>query len=369
MRSIELLHRWGGGLAGLILAVLGLTGAILVHKDDWIALPHVSDKPATDPIAVGQLTAHLLQNARGGESLIYASDSFGLVQLRDGSAGAYFTQSGDVVTRWGSQWERPELWLFDLHHYLFAGEAGKVVVGLAGIAAVVFVVTGTILWWRTRRTFRLRIWPARMSGPAIRMQHRDLGLVTAPILLLLALTGSMLTFRPVASFLLSPLTAPSVMEAELASPVLSGGKLSQNVDWAGVVIEAYQAFPEAQIRILTLPNKSGDPIIVRMKQESEWLPNGRSMLWFDAANGRLLARRDALAMQAGTQAFNMLYPVHAAKVGGIVWRLISTFAGIALTLLGSLAVWSFWFKSGMRSTANVNGRTDKSHLPAKHRQS
>lgn len=368
MRSIELLHRWGGGLVGLILAVLGLTGAILVHKDDWIALPHVSDKPVTDPIAVGQLTAHLLQNAKGGESLIYASDSFGLVQLRNGGGGAYFTQFGDVVARWGNQWERPELWLFDLHHYLFAGEAGKVVVGLAGLAAVVFIVTGTILWWRTRRTFRLRIWPARMSGPAIRMQHRDLGLVTAPILLLLALTGSMLTFRPVASFLLSPLTAPSVMEAELASPVLSGGKLSQNVDWAGIVIAAYRAFPEAQIRILTLPKKSGDPIIVRMKQESEWLPNGRSMLWFNAANGRLLARRDALAVQAGTQAFNMLYPVHAAKVGGTLWRMISSFAGVALTLLGSLAVWSFWFKPSARDILHVNVRTAVPHSPSERRQ-
>lgn len=349
MRSIELLHRWGGGLVGLILAVLGLTGAILVHKDDWIALPHVNDAQMTDPVALGQLTTSLLQKPKGGESLIYASDSFGLVQLRNGSGGTYFTQSGDVVTRWGSQWERPELWLFDLHHYFFAGEAGKVVVGLAGLAAVVFVVTGTILWWRTRLTFRLKLWPSRMSGPAIRMQHRDLGLVTAPLLLLLALTGSMLIFRPLASFLLSPLTAPSTMEAELAAPKLSGGPLSQNVDWARIVIVAHRAFPDAQIRILALPKKSGDPITVRMRQEAEWLPNGRSMVWFDAGNGRLLARRDALTMQPGTQAFNMLYPLHAAKVGGIAWRLLTTFGGFAMALLGSLAVWSFWIKPRNRS--------------------
>lgn len=369
MRTIELLHRWGGGLVGLILAVLGLTGAILVHKDDWIALPHANDSRVADPAALGQLTARLLKDASGGESLIYASDSFGLVQLRDGSAGTYFTQSGDIVARWGNQWERPELWLFDLHHYLFAGETGKVVAGFAGLAAVVFVVTGTILWWRTRRTFRLRLWPARMSGPAVRMQHRDLGLVTAPLLLLLALTGSMLIFRPFASFLLSPLTAPSTLEAELAAPMLSGGPLSQNLDWAGIVAAAHRAFPEAQIRILALPKKSGDPIIVRMKQESEWLPNGRSTVWFDSANGRLLARRDALAMQPGTQAFNMLYPVHAAKVGGLTWRLLSTFAGLVMTLLGSLAVWSFWFKPGERAKMPVCTRMAVPHLPADHGQS
>ena len=34
----------------------------------------------------------------------------------------------------------------------------------------------------------------------------------------------------------------------------------------------------------------------------------------------------------------------AAKVGGILWRLAMTFAGISLAMLGILATWSFWMK-------------------------
>ena len=34
----------------------------------------------------------------------------------------------------------------------FTGDAGETVVGVAGLAAIIFAVTGTILWWRTRRT-------------------------------------------------------------------------------------------------------------------------------------------------------------------------------------------------------------------------
>ena len=344
MRVIDLLHRWAGGVLGLILAVLGLTGALLVHKEDWIALPHAGDVRIEDPVALGGLTAHLLEGASGGESLIYASDRFGLVQVRNGGSGLYATQGGNVVARWNSQWERPELWLFDLHHRLFAGDSGEVIVGIAGLAGTAFVVTGTILWRRTRRTFRFRLWPARMSGPAIRMHHRDLGIVMAPLLLLVALTGAMLIFRPVAGLVLAPISAPSVIEKELKAPKLESGPLAERHDWPGMIATAHRLYPDAQIRILSLPRNPGDPIAIRMKQPAEWLPNGRTMLWFDAASGALLAHRNALSLQPGTRAFNMVYPIHAAKVGGIAWRLVMTFTGLALTILGSLAVWSFWFK-------------------------
>ena len=59
----------------------------------------------------------------------------------------------------------------------------------------VFIVTGAILWWRTRRTFRLRLWPRRLTRPAILMHHRDLGIAVAPLLLLTAVTGTMMIFR------------------------------------------------------------------------------------------------------------------------------------------------------------------------------
>lgn len=344
MKLIDLLHRWGGGLLGLILAVLGLSGALLVHKEEWIALPHAHDARVGDPLALGQAAARLLADARGGESIIFASDRFGLLQLRSGDAGLYATQGGEVVVRWSSQWQRPELWLFDLHHHLFAGESGEMVIGIAGLAALVFVISGAILWWRTRRTFRFRLWPARMSGPAIRMQHRDLGIMVAPLLFVIALTGVMMIFRPVAALVLAPLSPPAAIEADLKPPVFAAGPLAEGIDWPSLIVRAHARFPDAQIRILALPRKPGDPVTIRMKRAAEWLPNGRTLLWFDPATGKLLGARDALAMQPGTQAFNMAYPIHAAKVGGLAYRLVLTLAGLALFILGAFSLWSFWFR-------------------------
>ncbi|MCW6533338.1 PepSY-associated TM helix domain-containing protein [Sphingomonas lycopersici] len=344
-RAIDLLHRWTGGIIGVVLAILGLTGAILVHKDTWVMLPHAGDALVRDPGAVTRATERMFAASGDIDSIIYASDSFGLNQLRlRHGAGAYADQAGAIVTRWDSQWARPELWLFDLHHHLFVGDVGEMVIGVAGLAALGFVVTGLILWWRTRRTFRLRLLPKRLSRPAIVTHHRDLGVIVAPLLILSALTGAMMVFRPVAGVVLAPFGTPAQLSKTLAAPKLESGPLNPRLDWGAVIAAAHRRFPDATIRILTLPKKPGAPIAIRMKRADEWLPNGRTTLWFDAADGHLLAARDALAMSANVRLFNAAYPLHAAKVGGLMWRLVTTAGGLALFLLGSLAVWSFWFK-------------------------
>jgi uncharacterized iron-regulated membrane protein len=345
MKWLDLAHRWTGGLLGLVLAILGLSGALLVHKESWIWLPHAGDARIADPDALAAATAKLLAAEPGTRSIIYASDRFGLLQLRGGhGAGAYADQAGNIVLRWQSQWERPELWLFDLHHHLFSGDTGETIIGIAGLAGLFFVVTGTILWWRTRRTFRFRLWPKRLSRPMIVWQHRDLGIVMAPLLLLSAVTGTMMVFKPFAALVIAPFGAPNAALAANRPAKVKSGPLAADPDWRAILNAAHARFPDAQLRILALPGKPGEPIQLRMKRAGEWLPNGRSVLSFDAADGRLLRATDALRLPQGAQVFNGAYPLHAAKVGGLAYRLVMTCSGLAMAMLGSFAVWSFWLR-------------------------
>lgn len=345
MRFVDLLHRWAGGLIGLVLAVIALSGTILLHRSAWVALPHAGDAPARDPLLLARATERMLATSGPAEGIVYASDPFGLHQLRLAhGAGAYADQAGAIVTQWPNNWHRPELWLLDLHHQLLLGKAGEWLTGAAAIVGMVFVVTGTILWWRTRRTFKLRPLPARLSRPAIVMHHRDLGIVLAPLLLFAFLTGAMMTFRPVAAWAVSPFGAPSTFASSFPTPKLHGGPLNPRLDWRTVMAKARQRFPDGDVRTLSLPGKPGAPVAIRVRRAGEWMPNGRSMLWFDAATGELLASRDAMTMPANAQVYNAAYPIHAARTGGLAWRLVMTIAGLGLALLGSLSVWSFWFK-------------------------
>lgn len=336
-------------MLGLVLALMGLSGAILVHRDALIMLPHAGDARVTDTAAVAATVERLMADpAARPERIVFASDSLGLHQLSFGKAGgAYVDQAGNAVARWASQWERPELWLFDLHHHLFAGDTGETVIGVAGLAGLFFVISGGILWWRTRKTYEFRLLPKRLSRTAILRHHRDLGIVAAPLLLLTIYTGVTMIFRPTTALVLGP-GAPAAIDRALEAPKIEDVKVAEKLEWSGILRTAKERFPDAQLRILGLPRKGSGLITVRMKQPEEWLPNGRTTLYFAADSGRLVEARDALALPAQVRGYGTFYPLHAAKVGGLPYRLLMTFVGLTLALLGSLTVWTFWFRRHKR---------------------
>lgn len=344
MRLLDSLHRWTGGIVGLLLAVLGLTGLFLVHRDSLTFAPHAGDVRVTDMESLAATTQHLMTTGPMPQSITYASDDFGLLRLAyKGGKGAYADQAGALVMQWDSQWQRPELWLFDLHHHLFMGEVGDTVIGLAALCGLFFVVTGVLLWWRTRKTFAFRLWPARMSRSSIVRHHRDLGIVVAPLLLLSLMTGAILIFRPMTAILFGP-GAPAQIDRSLAAPPPRVAELGKHLDWAAMIRTAHARFPDAQLRSLSPPRKDNGLITIRMKRPPEWLPNGRTTLWFAADTGALVDARDAAQLPGTVRGYNMLYPLHAAKVGGLAYRLVMSLSGLAMALLGTLAVWSFWFK-------------------------
>lgn len=345
MKLLDSLHRWTGGLIGLLLALLGLTGAILIHRDAWIMLPHAGDAQIQDTAVLARTTQQVMADAgRRPQSITYAGVDFGLDRLAyKGGGGAYVSQTGEPVARWDSQWQRPELWLSDLQQHLFAEDAGETVIGIAGLCGLFFVTSGVILWWRTRRTFEWRLLPARMTRPAIVRHHRDLGVVVAPLLALSLVTGAVLVFRPLSAVLFGP-GAPQEIDRALAPPKVPTRALGKHLDWAAMIMQARTRFPDAEVRSLSLPRGKGGLITLRMRGADEWLPNGRTTVWFAADTGRMVAARDAARLPGRVTGYNMLYPLHAGKVGGLPFRLVMSISGLALGLLGTLSVWTFWFR-------------------------
>ena len=337
MKTLSILHRWSGGLVGLLLALLGLTGAILVWEGEWIGVPGADD-PVIEQVdriaAISQRAA-----ADGATRITFASDEIGLhLVASENGGGEYIRQNGEIVASWSSQWERPELWIFDLHHKLFAGETGEWLTGIAGIFGLLFVITGSILWWRSRRAFEWRLWPRKLQpGPIVR-HHRDFGIIVAPLLLVSFLTGLGMLFPSAARIALSPFGTipasarpPAVAVAEHPAPV--GAMLRQ----------AKSRFPNAELRRLTIPAKPDGAYSVRMRQPFEWTPNGRTALYFDRS-GKVVRVDNPAGSSAATSINEKFYPVHTGKAGGLIWKLAITLSGLSLGLLGLLAVWSFWIR-------------------------
>lgn len=335
MRFLTLFHRWVGGLVGLLLAVIGLSGTILLFEERWITLPHAGDPLDFSVSATADMLETLTSPGMPEFSRVtLASEDFGLhLAIFANGGGAYVSQGGEVVERWASDGARPELWLFDLHHYLFVKPGGEYVTGALGLAGLFFVISGVILWWRTRKTFVLRVWPKRMTRSAIVRHHRDLGVVTAPMLLLSLVTGTLMIFPAMAQlFLPAPVAQPGPPGREAVA------NATADPDWHAILSGASSRYPDAAVRRVQW--QPGEPVFVRLRQPEEWTPNGRTYAYF-APDGRLLATRAPFA-EPGSRFMEKLYPLHAGKVGGLAWKLALAVGGLALTVLGLLATFSFW---------------------------
>lgn len=350
-RALVLLHRWLGGLVGLGLAVLGLTGAALLWKPWWAGVPLETRAPSEAEtlaiIAKGE--------ALGAGYVTLPSAEFGVAQagFGRGGGGAYLAHDGTLLARWQSVWERPETFLFDLHHHLLMGGMGETVTGWLGLAAILFCVSGLILWWPTRRTFRLRALPPRFTRPAVILHHRDIGVVLALPILLAAGTGALMVLKPLGQAVLAPLSPASEVATWQAKPPAAPAS-GRAPDWPVILAAARARFPDAEARMIVWPKTPGEPLTIRMRRPAEWHPNGRTTLTL-AADGSVLMARDATAAPLAVRTSNALYPLHSARMAGsamaLPLRIVMTLAGLGLALLGSLAVVTFWRAKMTRRSA------------------
>jgi len=338
--ALSLIHRWLGGLVGLGLALLGLSGAILLWKPWWVGVAQVP-RAATGPDMLAMVRA---AEALGATHITLPSADFGVATagLPDG-AGAYLAHDGRVLARWASVWDRPETLLFDFHHHLLMGHSGEIISGWLGLAATLFVLTGLILWWPTRRTFQWRALPARLTRPAIIRHHRDIGVVLALPILLSVITGALMVLKPLADAVLAPLSPAAAVAAWQAPPPVPAS--SSTPDWPLLLAQAQRRIPDGDARIIVWPKAPGGSVQIRFRRPAEWHPNGRTTLWL-AGDGRVLMVRDAPAAPLALRAQNALYPLHAARLAGsglaVPLRILLTLSGLGLALLGSFTIVTFW---------------------------
>lgn len=344
MGAIRLIHAWAGAILSLILVVLGLTGSLLVFEDDWVRMTVQPDPAALSagPARLGA-AANAVQ-ARYGDavsSVVFAGGDLDVHKVYMGERFAYAGGEGQVLAEWDST-ARAEAWVFDLHHYLLAGEPGMIVGGVAGLAGALLALTGLVVWIPAWRATGWRVWPASARRRDLIASHRNLGLIFAAPVFLLCLTGGAIIFNEQTRALLQAI-APDPAPKSAPPPVDAG-----SVDWSAALAAAQAAFPEARIRTAGLPPEPGKPASVRLRQPGEWHPNGRTVVQIDPTDSRVVGVVDAHALGGGTRLQNALYPIHAASVGGWLYDLVVALSGLALAALGGVGAWSFLIKPRRR---------------------
>ena len=100
--------------------------------------------------------------------------------------------------------------VYDLHYRLLMGKAGAVVLGIAGLALLLLLITGLIVWWPKGPLAKALRYKA--DAPPFRRardQHKLAGLGGLVLLLMLTGTGVMLALPKESDALLSTMTGPA----------------------------------------------------------------------------------------------------------------------------------------------------------------
>jgi len=341
---VRQIHLYTGLVLALVLLVFAVTGAALVYKEAyWQAVypelrggpPEVAaDDHAAAVAAARERFGGKLRSVKLPEPGVPAYHLY----LEGGEA---FLAPGDrrVIDVWGKT-DRVMAFLFDLHAHLLAGETGELVGGVFGLAGTLMAVTGLVLWWPARRRFRpANLWPQGLSRRALLRWHRDLGLVFTPLILVLLLTGSGLVFYGMAGAILNGLFGdpPSETGPVAVSARESEGGLGGVPDMEAVA-RAQAAFPEARLVFVTPASGPDTPMTVRIKQDCELHPNGRTFVYLHPATGEVLKKVDPCSGPPGQTALHALYPLHAAKIGSQIYKIAVILTGLALAVLSVTGV-------------------------------
>lgn len=339
------LHLYPALVFGLLLAFIGAAGSLSVYQEGLDALLNPSlvvDAPSVAPLPLDRIltavrAAH--PDRRGAWTLELPRSPTGMViawyEQPSETLGAIYAPlmvavnpyTAEVVASrfWG---QTTATWLWELHTQLHLGRFGWKLVGVLGVVLMLSVGSGVYLWWpgwaRWRRMFSL---DHKHGWDRFALDvHRLVGISSAVILLLLAVTGITLAYPNLAE----SLTGTSDMGHGDEGPIVLGSAMPNDrpvgVDEA--IVLARGPFPHAEVRRVTAPVGPLDTYRITLRQRSE--VNQRhpvTTVWVDRYSGQIRQVRNPARFSSGERLMSWLWPLHTGEAFGAGGRFLWFLAG------------------------------------------
>jgi uncharacterized iron-regulated membrane protein len=368
LRRIWLLaHGWLGLSFGAVMALFGLTGALLVFVapllrweigDALFVAPPSSAVQGLDP---ARLDAYLAA-ARAANPAITSLDGLYaphttpvpgtaplvLAHLDDpsGAQHHYVIPLDPVAATAAPGFIFETTWagrLLMLHIGLVPW--GFTLVSAAGLVLVLSSVTGLLLWWPMKHRWRSALPPAADAAPRPRWLawHNFAGIWLLVPTLVVTLTGVWMMqpawLDPVADTLapLAPEPDHDAFTARIAvrpSPDLPVNQLAA---------AALAAHPGHVLMSLSAPHEPGDPAIASLLPVTAREPRREgTRVWLHPGTGEILQTRREIDFNAADVTKAWLRPVHADLGLGLPGSVIVFLTGISLPALYVTGAWLWW---------------------------
>ena len=342
-KLINVLHLWIGISAGLVISIVGLTGAIYVFAPEFQAAP-INDKIAVrqgqqpiDPyhiaVAAEQKYGRRLvsfQNQRRAEQ--YYTISLINPKLKI-AINPYTGKELEIIKPDSGFW----YWVLEIHTTLTVGEPGSWITGICSLLLVlVLISSGLYLWWpRNKAALKQRFKIKQKTS--FKRKNYDLhnvgGFYVHFFIGLLALTGACFTFQQLGPAIINFVTFSTADQS--ATPAMKPYKGPERVPvlFSQIVKQAKSVFPEYQLMHVYFSEDKDSPVVMT-KVNHQWISAGkyiRTYTYLDRFTGKILFQEDPRKADTGERLTDYYKrQIHYGEIGGWTTRIIACLAGLSL---------------------------------------
>lgn len=376
------LHLATGLTAGSVILVMSVTGVLLAfepqlveraERDLWRAAPPTVDAPRL-PLAAVVAGAPAGAGIERATTVTLRPDPRSSVRVGFGRDGAVFMNpyTGAVVGP-GSRTHDVLHAVEDWHRWLGSRDLGRPITGACNLAFLGLALSGLYLWW-PRAWSRSAVRAVTVLDVGLRGRARDFnwhnafGFWCAPILVVLTLTGTVMSYQW-ASDLLYRMTGheppPAAGPAGARGERRRAGGESKPLDLDALYTRAAAQSAGWVTLTLRLPQRPGGPVTAFIQEPPSWHPSPRSVLTL-AATAEVVRWEPFAAANMGRKLRVLARVLHTGEVGGVVGQLVAGLAsagGSVLVYTGIALAWRrsrAWSARGRRVAPGAPGaeRTD-----------
>lgn len=336
-RWLFLIHLWLGLIIGPVVAVVTLTGSIVVFRYELNRMTTPGTAyvvPGTKRLTIDQLMERI--------HAAYPGDTFNSVgwgEVGPDNAWNFRMQSpeghrihtyvnqytGEITGRddYHDKWMQ---WFYDLHAYLLGGDTGEFINGFVGLALVLLGMSGLVVWWPGRAHWRFGFVYAWTTGWKRQNYdlHKVIGFYTSLAVTFVALTGIYYCFPSLYKTVTERVTgAPVMTDAPQASTQLG----DRHVPFETFIAAAERAQPGARAVQIGFPGKPGAPVTVRTMEDRDWHRIGLNYVYLEPADASLVRSLRFSEANVATQTILLMYPLHFGRFGGR-WGSTAAFYGV-----------------------------------------
>lgn len=351
-------HLYLGIIAGAILCVVGLTGSVLVFEDEidialnkklFESLQGQKRYTIAEIVPVVQLKYpdkkfdYVYQWSEDNPNATYrfynfaTEEDFFINPYTGELSGSRLAHSGftGIVT--------------DIHRTLLVPVAGRYMVGLATLCMLVLTISGLRLWvpqqyrkwkqWKAVLTVNFKAGFKRQNYD----WHNVLGFYSAPVVILISLSGFAITFSNVFIAFLFMLTGNSPQSVagifDQRSAYTQGAKSLSTIEVAQI---GAASFPGGTLLGIAMPADKNAVYRLDIKSKGASKTGNRVMMMVDQYTGRVAINSEKDFPNIGNSYLTWLTPIHFGSFGGMPTRILACIGGLiplALYITGFIIWW------------------------------